>query len=359
MVMFEELRKEIESGLRVFIDEAGKEYGLRKNARMLFEGLKDFILRDGKRIRPMLFLLGYLGYTKRRKIDRKKLIRSAIAIELLHDFFLIHDDIIDRSDYRRGKLTLHKMFNKSLGLKHADGTGSMLGIAAGDMLYSLSMKAFLSIEEDHELKIHAFSQFINAAAYTCLGEYDDVKAGLSDIKKIKERDVLNIYTSKTARYTFECPLVTGAILAGCARKEIVKISKMAILLGMGFQIIDDMGDLLLTSHEQGKTAYSDLVESKKTLLVIIAFNKMSSLGKKLFQRSFSKVNKSESDIAKMVELITKTNAPISCLKKAFSLICSSKSLASSLKCKKEFKNILLKKIFDPLNAKIEKLHSRL
>ena len=110
-VMLIKIKNKIEKELSRVVENINKTTSLKKASPLLYRAIKSFILRPGKRIRPTLFIAGYLGFAKK---PAPNLYTSAISIELLHDFFLVHDDIIDKSDTRRGKPSMHILFSKHL-----------------------------------------------------------------------------------------------------------------------------------------------------------------------------------------------------------------------------------------------------
>ena len=274
--MLKDLKKDIDKGLRDFAVELKKKYSIHNISPILHDAIKDFILRDGKRIRPSLCMVTYMGYTKKRTFKYDKLVRSALSLELLHDFLLIHDDVIDKSELRRGKPTMHRMMNKSYKAGKDNELGPNLSIVAGDMIYAFSIDTFLSLDEKPARKENALIDFTKAAIYTGGGEYIDVVNSVTPIDKVTEQDIYMTYILKTAKYTFEYPMVIGAKLAGAPAKEIQKLSSLGILLGEAFQIQDDMLDIFFTSKEIGKSALSDLEESKKTLLLWKAYNDLGA-----------------------------------------------------------------------------------
>jgi len=111
--MIETIKKQIDASLSDFLHIIKKEYHLHRVNPILFESIKDFSLRSGKRIRPLLLVLSYKGYSKKNIRSSTNLYNASVCMELLHNFMLVHDDIIDRSDLRRGKPTLHRMFMKA------------------------------------------------------------------------------------------------------------------------------------------------------------------------------------------------------------------------------------------------------
>ena len=234
--MIEKMKNKIDKELNIFIKDADKTYSLSKVSPLLLKTIKEFILRKGKRVRPILFVISYLGYSKKRA---KNLYKCAISLELLHDFLLVHDDIIDKSDIRRNRPSLHKVFNNYLKrYKDVKFSGQDLAIVAADIIYAMAIGAFLSIKESKKEK--ALKKLIDASIYTEIGEFIELINQLKPIDKIKQKDVYQIYDYKTSYYTFSYPLSIGAILAKADKKEIKKLTLYGLLLGRAFQIKDDI-----------------------------------------------------------------------------------------------------------------------
>lgn len=229
-------------------------------------------------------------------------------MEFLHNFMLIHDDIIDRSNLRRGKPTMHKILERTVPTRDPDKLGIDLGIITGDIVYALAIDAFLSIDEPSERKERALKYFIQTAAFTAMGEFIDTVSGVKAVQDVDEKEVFLNYTLKTARYTFDCPMVTGAILAGARDQEIKKISRFGILIGQAFQIQDDIIGIFETEANIGKSILSDLAEGKKTLLVIHAFSVLQSKAKKEFLKIFTKKTKTLKDLETVKKIFVKTKS---------------------------------------------------
>ncbi|MFQ5952991.1 MAG: polyprenyl synthetase family protein [Candidatus Omnitrophota bacterium] len=337
--MLDKLRKDIDRGLKSLLTDIKEGYKLHRASPLLFRGMKDFLLRKGKRIRPALFVISYQGYTKRKNYSYKKLLRCSLSLELLHNFMLVHDDVIDKSDLRRGKPTLHRLFNKMYKAPGKDELGSHLSIVAGDIIFALAIEAFLSLDEDLSRKDRALKKFGETAVFTGTGEFIDVIEGKSKIEKITEKDVLLNYTLKTAKYTFECPLVMGALLAGASKNELKKLSRIGIALGQAFQVQDDLLDMFSSSKKIGKPVLSDLSESKKTLLVWKAYNTLDKKDRKVLKYFLEKDRKTYGDLLKFRKLIKKSGAQRYCLKRIESLFQEADSVCSSLRMKPRYKNV--------------------
>jgi geranylgeranyl diphosphate synthase type I len=317
--VFENEIKKINKGLQSLLDDANRRYRLRLISDSLFSASREFILRKGKRVRPLLFVLSYKGYAGRKASSDKKLFKSAASIELLHDFMLIHDDVIDNSDLRRGKPTLHKLFDQKVRLPFGEKIGTQLAIVAGDVVFALAIEAFLSIDEEKTRKEKALKQLVQTAAYTGAGEFIDVVYGYKKINRFTESDVFLNYILKTAKYTFECPLLMGAILAGADNAQLRKLSKLGLAAGQAFQIYDDFLDLFASERTIGKSTLSDLAESKKTLLVFRAYRNLKGKKKAQFKRILEKKNKTLADLDLFRRLIVESGSYASCLKKMVSL----------------------------------------
>ncbi len=294
--MIDKIRQRIDVSLATFLERVKKDYKLHLVSPILFESIKDFTLREGKRIRPLLLILSYKGYARHKKTISSDIYNASTCMEFLHNFMLIHDDIIDCSNLRRGKPTMHKLLAHAVKTDNPEKLGRDLSIIAGDIVYALAIDAFLSINESLDRKERALKYFIQTAAFTAMGEFIDTLHGVETIDKVKEPDVYLNYTLKTARYTFDCPLVTGAILGGAKNSEIKKISRFAIMIGQAFQIQDDIIGIYESEKNIGKSILSDLEESKKTLLVCHAYEHLTGTSRKEFLKYFGKKSKTMSDL---------------------------------------------------------------
>ncbi|MFH1836574.1 MAG: polyprenyl synthetase family protein [Candidatus Omnitrophota bacterium] len=338
--MLEELKKDIDKDLIRLINTSPLGIYIKKSSPLLHDGIKDFLKRPGKRIRPIFFLLSYLGYTKKRKIDRPRLIRSSLSMELLHSFLLMHDDVIDNSDLRRGQLSLHRLFNKIYKVPPHDKLGYDLSIVTGDIVFSMAIKELSQVKEDPKNIMNAVSILADTAAYTGLGEYIDVVNDSKKIDKITKNDILFTYRMKTSKYTFEGPLLIGSTLAGARKSETSKLERLGCLLGQGFQIQDDLLDIFLFSDETGKPPFKDLEESKRTLLMQDTYARLDKRGKKAISSLLDKKNKTKKDISVILGLIRSSGSGIYCLNEIKRFTSLSKKIISGLKIKAIYRTLL-------------------
>jgi geranylgeranyl diphosphate synthase type I len=304
--MQNKIKNTLEKKLKGYIRHLDKLYTLNKISPVLFQSIKEFVLRKGKRLRPVLLVVGYLGFAKR---PAPNLYKTALSIELLHDFMLVHDDIIDKADTRRGEPSMHQGLNNYLKrFGNIKFNGQDLTIVAGDVMYAMAIDTFLSIKEEMQRKEKALRKFIRAAVYTGIGEFIELLNGIKDIEKISKQDIYKIYDYKTAHYTFACPLSAGAILAGASKTQVDRLYQYGIYLGRAFQIKDDILGAFSDKKTIGKSEITDLQEAKKTLLVWYAYNHSSDKDRLAIKNIFAKDKVNKQDLLKMRAIVKSSGA---------------------------------------------------
>jgi len=344
-LMVNRIRAQIEKSLVKFMDQVGRDYNFNLVHPKLYQSIREYNLRKGKRLRPLLLILTYKGYSKKGAKTHPSVFYASTCIELLHNFMLIHDDIIDCSDLRRGKPTMHIILRNILKTNNPKKLGSDLAIIAGDIVYALAIDAFLSVKEDPVRKERALKYFIQTAAFTAMGEFIDTLHGVDKIDNVKENDVYLNYTLKTARYTFDCPMVTGAILAGAPEKDIKKISELGIMVGQAFQIQDDIIGIFDSEKNIGKSILSDLAESKKTLLVAHAFKTIKGNSRKQFLAIFNKEKKVFADLRAIRKLFIGAGSLDYCLLEVAARVEKTVKILDKLTMQPKYKNIIRDSIF--------------
>jgi geranylgeranyl diphosphate synthase type I len=343
--MLDKFKKEIDTSIALFLDHVAANYKLHLVDPLLFKSIREFSLREGKRIRPILLLLGYLGYSRKGKKPSRSLYTASTCIEFLHNFMLIHDDIIDCSSLRRGKPTMHRILNTTVPCTNPDKLGTDLAIIAGDIVYALAIDAFLSINEDPLRKEKALKYFIQTAAFTAMGEFIDTVHGVAGVKEVKEKDVFLNYSLKTARYTFDCPLVTGAILAGAPAGETPKLASFGLCIGQAFQIQDDIIGIFETEESIGKSILSDLDEQKKTLLVVHAFAHLKGKDLTAFSKLFHKPKKTMADLDAVKALMIRSGSLHYALDAVSTRVVKAKKTLSTLTMSPRYKELVSEAIF--------------
>ncbi len=222
----------------------------------------DFITNGGKRLRPAFVYFGYKAV--RKIINEDTILKASIPIELLHASALIHDDVMDNSDTRRGRPTVHKIFGKRL---KNDKAGESLAIVLGDMLLALA-------DETLDARIGDVKTFFDEARKEInFGQHLDIVG--DSLSEVDNKWITQVMRYKTAGYTVEKPLIMGAALAGATAKTINNLSRYGINLGIAFQIQDDILGMFGNEKKVGKPVDSDLKEGKKTLLVWKTLNNLA------------------------------------------------------------------------------------
>ncbi|MBU4368504.1 polyprenyl synthetase family protein [Patescibacteria group bacterium] len=264
-------KKIFDQELERFLDaKAGEAKKISPVALAATANLKNYILRSGKRIRPALMYHTYLALGGKNK---KEAMRAAMAPEMLHTFLIIHDDVIDRDNLRRGKPSVHYFYRKSAGKKcrnfsDAIHYGNSQAICVGDMAFSFANEIIAESKLEGSVKDGLFKKIGNIVFNTVIGEFYDGFAALE--KNISEKDVLTILEYKTAKYTVEGPIHLGAIAAGATEPVLKKLSGFAVPLGIAYQVQDDILGVFGSSEKTGKPVGADIKEGKKTLLVVKA-----------------------------------------------------------------------------------------
>jgi geranylgeranyl diphosphate synthase type I len=336
--MFLRIKNRIENELTNYTREFDKKYSLSALSPLLFNSIKEFISRDGKRVRPVLFCIGYLGFAKKQASG---LYRSALSLELLHDFMLVHDDIIDKSETRRGKLSMHALLNKGfVKNRKLKFSGEDLSLVIGDVMYALALDAFLAIREKPGRKEEALKKLISAALYTGSGEFIELLLGTKPIPEVTKDDIYKVYDYKTANYTFASPLTMGAILAGAGPEEVEKLYRYGMCLGRAFQIQDDIIGIFGKETETGKSSLTDLKEAKRTLLIWYAFRKAGTRNKTLINKVMASDNAGRKELELIKNLIRETGAFAYAKCQIKNLFTKAGKEISTLKMRQEYKNTL-------------------
>jgi len=216
-------------------------------------------IAGGKCLRGMLVSLGYELAGGR---DHASILAPAAAIEILHTSLLIHDDIMDNSDLRRGKPTLHRAVGGShYGLSQA--------MCLADIGFFLSVKLIAESAFSDEAKNRAIVYLSQTTINTGIGQMLDVQLSTAGDER-NEADVQIIERLKTAEYSVIGPLSLGAMLGGASGKQLAAIGKYGTQVGIAYQIRDDILGVYGDEQTLGKPVTSDIEENKNTLLIAYA-----------------------------------------------------------------------------------------
>jgi len=327
----QELFEKIKNYINILIDETlttselWEAISIENN--VVYSAIKEFLLGNGKRLRPILFYLTYVGYSEKPNWFNAN--KAMLAMELIHAFILIHDDIIDKSDYRRSKPTLHSSFNSVINELSAEDlpliSGEDMAIVAGDMLYAFAINTFHEVELKSDVYQKSLNILTKVAVQTAHGEFKELLETLKPIRDIKEEDLFKIYDLKTAHYSFCAPMSLGAVLAE-KECDLVILEKIALLLGRAFQILNDVIELEEFGGHMENIPPKDFEEKKRTLILFWTY-KYSDTTDRLRIEEFLKAGSSDIlEYVKIYNIIIKGGA----IDKARQLICALKRDAMDL-----------------------------
>lgn len=226
-----------------------KMKSLYKHEGFIYKPIEYILSAGGKRLRPIISLLAAesVGGSYRKALD------AAVAVELLHTFTLIHDDIIDDAHSRRGIPTIHKKWSTNTA------------ILAGDMLAGIAYKSLLKTPKNHLSKIA--NVFTNAFITVCEGQDLDIEYGKKNLISVEQ--YYEMINKKTA-CLISAAAEIGAIAGGASQQQATALRNYGTNLGIAFQIKDDLLDVIGQADELGKPTGKDILEGKKTILLLKA-----------------------------------------------------------------------------------------
>jgi geranylgeranyl diphosphate synthase type I len=259
---------------------------LNGDPKQLYDAASHLIIHGGKRLRPYLVLKScqMLGGKQSDAIS------AASAVEMIHNFTLVHDDIMDNDEMRHGVTTTHKKFDIPLA------------ILAGDVLYS---KAYNTISSKSKLSSNYTTELVSKLSKACIkiceGQVDDIK--FAENKKIPtEKEYVKMIEKKTA-VLFEVSCAMGAICAKRKQKDVKNLSAFGRNLGIAFQITDDLIGIIGDSKITKKPVGNDIREGKKSLPIILAIKKARGQNRTKIMRVFGNSGASKQQINLAVNVI--------------------------------------------------------
>ena len=251
--------------VRMEVNRELKRLPLPKNPAYLYDPIRYTINGNGKRFRPILVHL--VG--RANGIDPKSIMKISLAVELLHNFTLIHDDIMDNDDYRHGQEAIHIKWDTSTA------------ILAGDGIYALAQILLSELSGPSDVICHYFNHII---LEICEGQAMD--KDFEDDLSINEKAYLNMIEKKTGSLLGACSAIP-AIFMGKDESIINQLKYFGRIIGNGFQIHDDLLEIYGDSKDMGKSLGSDIFEGKQTLMAIKARNNYTSQWQQLIENKNS------------------------------------------------------------------------
>ncbi len=251
--------------------------------------MKHYPLAGGKRLRP---LLAYL-VAEAISGNGETTVPYGVGLELIHNFTLVHDDIMDKSDMRRGILSVHKKFN------------TPTAIIAGDALFALAFENICNLQIDDALLRIIVNDTALAVREVAEGQQMDME--FEKKHDVAVRDYLNMIDKKTSRLYFAAAR-SGAIIGRGTLEQIKAMGELGYLMGIGFQIWDDILDLDGDEEKTGKPFGGDIREGKRTLMVVYGMNELRGEDRKTFSGILGNPKASRKSVQEAVSLLHKCGA---------------------------------------------------
>ncbi|WP_297498389.1 polyprenyl synthetase family protein [Thermococcus sp.] len=262
----------------------------------LYKAARHYPLAGGKRIRPFVVLRA----TEAAGGNPEKALYPAASVEFIHNYSLVHDDIMDMDELRRGRPTVHKLW------------GVNMAILAGDLLFSKAFEAISRANVSPKKKARILDVLVRTSNLLCEGQALDIEFETRDEVTVEE--YLRMISGKTGAL-FQGSAEIGAIIGTDNEEYIRALSRWGMNVGIAFQIWDDVLDLIADEEKLGKPVGSDIRKGKKTLIVSHFFSKASEEDKAEFMKIFGKYagdakgdalihdDKVKEEVAKAIELL--------------------------------------------------------
>jgi geranylgeranyl diphosphate synthase type I len=300
------VRQKTDDILRSFLEDRTERATTRRSKEMIRE-LGRFAFRGGKRIRPLFCYWGWRGATEDG--DESEILTSATALELFHIGALIHDDLIDDSDLRRGLPTMHRIMADlhaaGRGRGSSDSFGRSAALLLGDACVVWADELFHSRPARTKPNPRADALFARLRADTVHGEGLDL---FGEAFGAQLADALDIVRYKTASYTVRYPLQLGAALAGADPALFDDYDEFGVLIGEAFQLRDDLCGIYGDPAVTGKSVVDDVRQGKPTVLIAVARNLARPAESRQIDELYGLASVDDAQAARLRETVEATGA---------------------------------------------------
>lgn len=254
------------------VEKALAELKVSSQPQALYEPIRYFLSIGGKRIRPILVLLAARMFQNKRE----DVLNQALAVELFHNFTLVHDDIMDNAPLRRGIQTIHEKWNPSQA------------ILSGDVLMIVAYQYLMRTDAKYmEALMNAFNKM---AIEVCEGQQMDMDfENREDVTIPEYIEMIRLKTS----VLLGCALEIGAIISDASENDRKNLYDFGVNIGLAFQIQDDILDVYADAEKFGKQVGGDIISNKKTYLYLTARNKANEAQQAIFETQLSNENHAE------------------------------------------------------------------
>ena len=310
--MFSAPRLEIETTLKDFLERITRDLSeISAELTPVSAEITSF-LATGKRFRPLFAYAGYLAAGGQNDgAQLKNMLKAATSLELLQACALIHDDLMDGSDMRRGAPAVHRYFENYHLENSMRGDKAQFGLSAAILLGDFALiwadklinESGLSDEQLRRLLPLNDLMRIELIA----GQYLDVRESAATTSSVER--ALKVARYKSGKYTIERPLHFGALIAGSSDETNSALTNFGIPLGEAFQLRDDLLGVFGDPETTGKPAGDDLREGKRTVLTALAIENFSTQQADIFNSHFGALNITTEQISELRDIIREVGAP--------------------------------------------------
>jgi geranylgeranyl diphosphate synthase type I len=301
-----DLRGRVQKALDAFIDEHRSRLDAVSGDLGVFLDVLRDLVGGGKRLRPAFCFWGWRGAGGS---DDDAIMRVATSFELLHACAIVHDDVMDASDLRRGRPSVHRQFaalHRESGWQgDSDGFGTAAAILLGDLCLSWADEMFTASGPAEALH-RARPAYDDMRTELMAGQYLDVLGQARGESSVES--AMRIVRYKSAKYTVERPLHVGALLAGASTELLDAYSAYGLPLGEAFQLRDDVLGVFGDPAETGKPAGDDLREGKRTVLVAMALERADAAQAEVMRRRLGDPALDASGVGELRAVIEETGA---------------------------------------------------
>jgi geranylgeranyl pyrophosphate synthase len=281
-----DLKKELIPYKKLVEKEISRHVG--RSPDELYAPLRDLFSRGGKRVRPAMCMISCEACGGKRE----DAVGVSAVIEMIHNFTLVHDDIADKSELRRGDSCLHHKYGLGSAINCGDGLFSVAYEALGPELAKL----------DKERVWDIYRVLTSNVTHVCEGQALDIGWAEARIWDLDEDDYFDMIRRKTGAL-MSCPCEIGALIAGADKKGTKALREFGMNLGIGFQIHDDVLNLRGDVKKYGKEIGGDINEGKRSLMVIYTLNVCKEEEKERLIRILDKQRNSKEEIQNAIEII--------------------------------------------------------
>ncbi len=271
------------------------------------------VAAGGKRLRALLLLASNMAH---RGAQHEAATHIAAAVELFQTAALVHDDVLDGSDTRRGRPATHRQVEALHEAQGWHGSAANYGeagaVLAGDLALMCCQRALgeATVGLEPAVARTVTQLFADMADIVTLGQYADMRAAAAPLASLgeQEADIRTVMRTKTASYTAEFPLALGAALAGADEDRVTTMRQAGLSLGHAFQLRDDLLGLTGSPEATGKPAGDDVREGKRTLVMWRAWRGTDDAGRDVIRQTLGQREASDQAVARVLDIVRATDA---------------------------------------------------